>query len=58
MRGGSAQGVSVHTGLSDGNVTEIIDGDLKEGDQVVVDMTGAEAAPSAAASPTSLRRLF
>jgi HlyD family secretion protein len=58
MRGGSAQGVLVHTGLSDGNVTEIIDGDLKEGDQVVVDMTGAEAAPSAAASPTSLRRLF
>jgi HlyD family secretion protein len=58
MRGAAPQSVSVHSGLTDGTVTEIVDGDLSEGDQVVVDTTSAEAAPSATTTSTSLRRLF
>ena len=37
LRGGEPQPVSVHTGLTDGTQTEVTDGDLKEGDAVVVD---------------------
>jgi HlyD family secretion protein len=58
MRGGAPQAVSVHTGLTDGTVTEVVDGDLAEGDQVVVDTVGSDAAPSAAPTSTTLRRLF
>jgi len=56
--GGVPQLVPVHTGLTDGTVTEIVDGDLKEGDPVVVDTVNGDGnAPSAPAS-TTLRRLF
>jgi HlyD family secretion protein len=49
--------VVVHTGLTDGTVTEIVDGDVKEGDQVVVDTLSGDGAP--ASSPaTTTRRLF
>jgi HlyD family secretion protein len=58
MRGLSPQTVNVHTGLTDGSVTEILDGDVHEGDQVVVDATSAEAAPSSAPPQQGLRRLF
>ncbi|MGD0523866.1 MAG: efflux RND transporter periplasmic adaptor subunit [Polyangiaceae bacterium] len=55
--GGTPQMVTVHTGLTDGTVTEILDGDLKEGDQVVVDSTGPDGSPSATPGATT-RRLF
>jgi HlyD family secretion protein len=58
MRGGSPQMIGVRTGLTDGSVTEIVDGDVHEGDQVVVDATSAETAPSAAPQQQGLRRLF
>jgi HlyD family secretion protein len=59
IRGAAPQSVSVHLGLTDGTVTEIVDGDLSEGDQVVVDTTGAEVTPAATPTSTSgLRRLF
>jgi HlyD family secretion protein len=59
MRAGSPQAVAVHTGLTDGSVTEIVDGDLKEGDQVVVDATTQDAAPAAASGTSpAMRRLF
>jgi hypothetical protein len=52
--------VTVHTGLTDGTVTEIVDGDIKEGDQVVVDTLNADgSAPSAGgAGAAQTRRLF
>jgi HlyD family secretion protein len=50
--------VTVHTGLTDGTVTEIVDGDLKEGDAVVVDTTSADGASSAPKAATTTRRLF
>jgi HlyD family secretion protein len=58
MRGAAPQSVSVHSGLTDGTVTEIVDGDLSEGDQVVVDTTSADGTPSATTTSTALRRLF
>jgi HlyD family secretion protein len=61
MRGGTTPVlVPVHTGLTDGTVTEILDGDLKEGDQVVIDTTNADGtSPSATpAGGATTRRLF
>jgi HlyD family secretion protein len=55
LEAGRLRACSVQTGISDGRVTEIVAGDLKPGDQIVV------AAPGAAAetSPSTLRtRLF
>jgi hypothetical protein len=48
----------VHTGLTDGTVTEIVDGDLKEGDQVVIDTLNGDGSPQTAPAGTSVRRLF
>ncbi len=59
LRGGEPQPVSVHTGLTDGTQTEVTDGDLKEGDAVVVDASGGEAAaPTTSGGPPQMRRLF
>jgi HlyD family secretion protein len=58
LRGGTPQTASVHTGLSDGTMTEVLDG-LVEGDQVVVDTLNADGtAPSTTATSTTVRRLF
>jgi HlyD family secretion protein len=56
--GGEPQPVSVHTGLTDGTNTEVLDGDLKEGDPVVVDSVGGSSSTSAPPSSTQMRRLF
>jgi HlyD family secretion protein len=56
MRGSVPQEVTIHTGLSDGTVTEVLDGDLHEGDLVVIDTSNADGAPSGA--PPATRRLF
>lgn len=37
MRGSQAQKITITTGLSNGTMTQVISGDLKEGDQVAVD---------------------
>jgi hypothetical protein len=50
--------VTVHTGLTDGTVTEILDGDVNEGDEVVVDATTNDSAPTPAPASSGLRRLF
>ena len=55
--GGAPQAVSIHAGLTDGTVTEIVDGAVNEGDAVLVDTIGPEGAASAPTS-TSVRRLF
>jgi HlyD family secretion protein len=51
MRGAAPQEVTIHTGLSDGTVTEVVDGDLHEGDVVVVDATSADGNSSPSPGP-------
>jgi hypothetical protein len=50
----------VRVGLSDGNLTELVDGDLHEGDALIIDAAATDAQPEAAApaSPGGMRRLF
>jgi HlyD family secretion protein len=43
LRAGEPEPVSIHTGLSDGTHTEVLDGDLKDGDEVIVDTVSADA---------------
>ena len=43
--------VYIKTGVSDGNYTEIIEGDIKEGDEVIVDMTGKKNKSNKAGAP-------
>jgi len=44
--------VVLRTGLTDGNATEVVTGDIKEGDQVIVGTAaGATAAPKAGSGP-------
>jgi HlyD family secretion protein len=57
LRGTTPQEVTIHTGLSDGTVTEVVDGDLSEGDPVVIDSTSGDGAAPSAAQPQT-RRLF
>jgi hypothetical protein len=51
LHGTTPQQVAIHAGLSDGTVTEVVDG-LAEGDQVVVDVdTGDSSTPATTAKP-------
>jgi HlyD family secretion protein len=59
MRGGvNPVAITVHAGLTDGTVTEILDGDLKEGEQVVVDTLSADGSAPSAGGAAQTRRLF
>jgi HlyD family secretion protein len=61
LRGATPQSVAVHAGLSDGAVTEVVDGDIRPGDNVVVDLVGPDTpAPGASGAGTSpaMRRMF
>jgi HlyD family secretion protein len=65
LRLGRPQSVAVRTGISDGSLTEIVEGQLHDGDLVVVDasLAGAADSPSAASGPPGgaapgMRRLF
>jgi HlyD family secretion protein len=60
LRDGKPQMVSLRVGLSDGNLTELIEGDLHEGDPLILDAAATDAQPEAAApaSPGGMRRLF
>ncbi|HVT35228.1 MAG TPA: efflux RND transporter periplasmic adaptor subunit [Nevskiaceae bacterium] len=49
LRGGQAQPVTVQTGISDGSLTEIADGDLHEGDDLITDIKGGTASKPASA---------
>ncbi len=57
LRGGQPQQISLRIGLSDGSTTEVVEGDLHEGDQVIVDASTSETA-AAPASSGGMRRLF
>jgi HlyD family secretion protein len=54
--GGQPRAVSVRTGLSDGSMTELIGGELKEGDQVIVGT--AQPGSASAARPSGPRLPF
>jgi HlyD family secretion protein len=60
VRDGKPQMVSLRVGLSDGNLTEVIEGDLRQGEPVVVDASAPDAPASGAAptGPGGMRRLF
>ncbi len=58
LRGGQPQQISLRIGLSDGSTTEVVEGDLHEGDQVIVDASTSETAPGTPASSGGMRRLF
>jgi HlyD family secretion protein len=51
LRGAVPVSVSVHVGLSDGTYTEVIDGELKEGDLVVTEALGTEDSPATHGPP-------
>ena len=59
LRGATPEPVRVHVGLSDGTVTELVDGEVHEGDELVVEMIepAASGGPGAGGAP-NLRRLF
>ena len=58
LRGSTPEQVSVHTGLTDGTVTEIIDG-LVEGDPVIVDLdTGDGSSPATSSKGSPSLRMF
>jgi HlyD family secretion protein len=59
LRGSSPQQVTIHTGLSDGTVTEVVDG-LNEGDPVITDVeTGdGSTAPTSSSRGGSSFRMF
>lgn len=60
LRGTDIRPASVKLGLSDGTVTEVVDGELNEGDPVVVDTLGGDssAPASGGGGGGALRRLF
>jgi HlyD family secretion protein len=58
MKGGSPQPVPIHVGLTDGTVTEVVDGDVHEGDEVALEVLDAAAAKDSPASTSTGRRLF
>lgn len=45
LRGDRPQPVSIRVGVSDGTVSEVVEGDLKEGDAVVTDVVGKGGGP-------------
>jgi len=60
LRGGKPEPVPITAGLTDGNVTEVASGDLKEGDQVIVDATlpGKPASSAPGGQPPRMGRMF
>lgn len=61
MRGANPEAIVVTAGLSDGTMSEVVSGDLKPGDQVVIDVTiGGKAAGSgtSAGAPPRMGRMF
>jgi HlyD family secretion protein len=59
LRGGQPQQISLRIGLSDGSTTEVAEGDLHEGEQVIVDASTSETAPATPSGPGGgMRRLF
>ncbi len=47
LRNGKPERVRVRTGLTDGTVTEILEGELREGDEVITEASGGDGAAPA-----------
>jgi HlyD family secretion protein len=63
LRDGGPKLVSIKTGISDGTVTEVLDGDLQAGDQLITDIPGGMstdrgASPFGMRGGGGLRRVF
>ena len=60
LRNGRPEPLEVKTGLSDGTITEIVSGDLKEGDQVVTEaiIAGKPASSGGSSGPPRMGRMF
>ncbi len=54
LRDGKPKHVVIRTGITDGTLTEVVEGDLREGDLLITDMSGG----GAATRPTIGRRVF
>ena len=55
LRDGTPQPVVIRTGVSDGSLTEVVEGDLHESDLVITDMSGGSSGAQQAGFP---RRMF
>ncbi|HSS38733.1 MAG TPA: efflux RND transporter periplasmic adaptor subunit, partial [Polyangia bacterium] len=59
LRGGRPQAVPIRIGMSDGSTTEVVEGDLHEGDSLILDASTSETAAAAPTGPGGgVRRLF
>ncbi|HVT08188.1 MAG TPA: efflux RND transporter periplasmic adaptor subunit, partial [Polyangia bacterium] len=59
LRDGRPQAVPIRIGMSDGSLTEVAEGDLHEGDALIVDATTSETPAEAPKGPGGgVRRLF
>jgi HlyD family secretion protein len=58
LSGKRAQPLDIQIGLTDGSLTEVVSGDLKEGDAVITELLTDTPAAAPAAAPTRLPRGF
>ncbi len=59
LRDGVATAVRIRTGVTDGSTTEVVEGDLREGDLVITDSSGsASGAPGGGGPPGGMRRIL
>ncbi|HEU5181415.1 MAG TPA: efflux RND transporter periplasmic adaptor subunit [Candidatus Polarisedimenticolia bacterium] len=60
MRGDKPTPVSIRAGVSDGSLTEVVEGELREGDRVIIGASGGSSNPAGAGGggPGSFRRIF
>jgi HlyD family secretion protein len=58
MRDGAPAPIAVRTGISDGSVTEVVEGPLAAGEQVITDVAGAGAGSPGGGVAAGLRRPF
>ena len=58
LRAGSPQPVPVHLGLTDGYVTEVVDGEVHEGEEVTLEEINPGGRDAPAGGSNALRRLF
>jgi HlyD family secretion protein len=58
LRSGQPQQIQLRIGLSDGSTTEVVEGDLHEGDQVIIDASTPEGGAATPNASGGMRRLF
>ncbi|HLK93451.1 MAG TPA: efflux RND transporter periplasmic adaptor subunit [Polyangia bacterium] len=58
LRGGQPQQISLRIGLSDGSTTEVVEGEVHEGDQLIIDASTPDAPAGGPNGPGGMRRLF